>query len=38
VPHVPYQLTGRQFAHGAIDVMLIAGPRFDVAVRENMPR
>jgi hypothetical protein len=29
LPNQPYRLAGRQFAHGAIDVMLIAGPCFD---------
>lgn len=27
--HIPYRMTGRQFAHGAVDVMLIGGPLFE---------
>lgn len=29
IAHIPYRMTGRQFAHGAIDVLLIGGPLFD---------
>lgn len=29
IAHIPYRMTGRQFAHGAVDVLLIGGPLFD---------
>jgi hypothetical protein len=29
--HIPYDLIGRQFAHGGIRILLIAGPLFDAA-------
>jgi hypothetical protein len=29
IEHFPYRLTGRQFANGSVDVMLIGGPLFD---------
>ncbi len=29
IAHIRYQMTGQQFMHGAIDVLLIGGPLFD---------
>lgn len=34
VKNVHYRLVGRQFEHGAVDIMLISGPLFDEAVAE----
>lgn len=29
--NIPYRLIGRQFTHGAIDILLVSGPLFDEA-------
>jgi hypothetical protein len=34
--NIPYRLVGRQFAHGAIDVLLIGGPLFDEALAKQL--
>lgn len=38
IAHYPYRLTGRQFANGAVDVMLIGGPLFDKEMADNTER
>lgn len=35
IPHVAFRLIGRQFAHGAIDLLLIGGPLFDAKLAEQ---
>jgi hypothetical protein len=31
LPHVPHFITGRDFAHGGVEVMVLSGPIFDSA-------
>ncbi len=38
IAHFPYRLIGRQFAHGAVDVMLIGGPLFDKEMEKSDAR
>ena len=37
IPNQPYNLVGRQFAHGAVPVMLIGGPCFEECWKADHP-
>lgn len=36
--NIPYRMVGSQFAHGAIDILLISGPLFDEAMAMEPPQ
>src|SRR6185295_712163 len=38
IARVPYRIIGPQFAHGAVDIMLISGPLFDKEMNEHEGR